>query len=412
MYPCKAQEEILSLWIERGKWIYNLSIQERQRLYSLKKNSPHAFLEHQNKNLRTKGKKAGTYSESTAIFNKIKEFKNNFPDLKEFPSVCIDEILVQSSQAYDSFFKNIKSGKAKKGGYKTPLEKKARDDFSLKCKGGSFEIVGNRSARFFFAVPFEYKRGSFERTILEKGFKVRYYTPLLGEIRTLRIVKDKSGWYLCVTVKKEIIEQVNDKRPEIGVDLGITKSVALSNDTHKNLPYKLMEDLVKRKKVLQRRLKRKKRGSQNQKKAYARVAKLDRKIANIRKYYSKMFASEIAWDFSVVAVENLNIKNMTKSAKGTIENPGKNVKAKSGLNRAILNTSPYFFKQFLKQKCEESGSILLQVDPKYTSQTCFKCKKVDRESRVDSKFVCMSCGHKDNADFNAAKNILFKAKEA
>ena len=98
---------------------------------------------------------------------------------------------------------------------------------------------------------------------------------------------------------------------------------------------------------------------------------------------------------------------MTKNNKRTIENPGKNVKAKSDLNRSILYQSWGMFIEMLRYKCEWYGKKLLKVNPKFTSQICSKCGHKDKKSRKSqSKFKCTSCGFKINADKNAAKNIL------
>ncbi len=101
-------------------------------------------------------------------------------------------------------------------------------------------------------------------------------------------------------------------------------------------------------------------------------------------------------------VEQLNTKGMTQSAKGEMDNPGKNVKAKSGLNREILKTGWSAFKQKLAYKTE-----VVEVNPKNTSRMCHRCGHIDKDNRkTQSRFRCVRCGHSDNADINAALNIL------
>jgi putative transposase len=98
---------------------------------------------------------------------------------------------------------------------------------------------------------------------------------------------------------------------------------------------------------------------------------------------------------------------MTKSAKGDSETPGKNVAQKKGLNKAILRMAPYMVKTSLINKAKEYDRVLIEVDPKYTSQTCSKCGHKDKESREDQEtFKCTKCGHEINADHNAAINVL------
>jgi transposase len=104
---------------------------------------------------------------------------------------------------------------------------------------------------------------------------------------------------------------------------------------------------------------------------------------------------------------------MTRSAKGTVEEPGKNVRAKAGLNRSLLEGGLAGLIQKIAYKAERDGSRLIKVDPRYTSQTCSKCGVVDVRNRRDqSHFVCVGYGHTANADENAAKNILARALSA
>ncbi len=116
---------------------------------------------------------------------------------------------------------------------------------------------------------------------------------------------------------------------------------------------------------------------------------------------------------SIVILEDLKVRSMTKSAKGTEEAPGKNVAAKSGLNRSILDQGWYEFKRQLKYKQEWAGGRVILVDPRNTSQTCSVCSHTAAENRqTQAHFECVSCGHAENADSNAAKNILAAGRAA
>lgn len=397
----KSQELKFERWVRLCRSVYNLCIEQRERNWN--GYQQYTYKEGAETPAGKSIKPTGKYSNWAEQGREITQLKKFFPEFAEVPSTVMDKIPMQVDQAYKAFYKNIKEGKIKGGVQKIKFSNRF-EDFSLKYErsnGYELEAIGNRNARIY----------GFPKC--KEGIKVRYYRPIDGKVLQQVIKKEGNRWFLCVTVQKEVKKAFCDGRPEVGVDLGVSKTVALSNNSDKMLPYDQMNKLNQRKKVLQRRLKRKKRGSSNQKKAYSRVAKIDERIANIRKYHLKMFASEIARDHSVIAVEKLNIKNMTKSAKGTVAEPGKNVKAKSGLNRVILNSSPYFFKSFLKQKAQEHGSIVIEVDPRYTSQMCFRCKNVDKASRQDqATYLCVKCAHTDNADYNAAKNILAKSKIA
>ncbi|MBS0185145.1 MAG: transposase, partial [Proteobacteria bacterium] len=110
---------------------------------------------------------------------------------------------------------------------------------------------------------------------------------------------------------------------------------------------------------------------------------------------------------AILVVEKLKIGNMSGSAKGTKKEPGRNIKAKAGVNRSILDQGWGEFIQYLGYKQKERGGLLIFVDPRYTSQTCNRCEYVDATNRTSqAMFKCQSCRHEDHADVNAAKNIL------
>ncbi|MCY3874323.1 MAG: transposase, partial [Rhodobacteraceae bacterium] len=133
-----------------------------------------------------------------------------------------------------------------------------------------------------------------------------------------------------------------------------------------------------------------------------RLQRLQRKRANRRRNWQHQVSRRIANRASTVIVEKLNTRGMTRSARGTLENPGTMVKAKSGLNREILSTGWYGMKEKLAYKC-----AVVEIDPAFTSQTCYVCGRVDKASRPSqAEFTCVACGHADNADLNAARNIM------
>ncbi|MFA1625361.1 zinc ribbon domain-containing protein [Rhizobium mongolense] len=111
--------------------------------------------------------------------------------------------------------------------------------------------------------------------------------------------------------------------------------------------------------------------------------------------------------FATAVLEDLEIRNMRVSAKGTAEEPGKNVAQKAGLNRSILAAAWYRFERLLSYKLAFLGGNLVKVDPRYTSVTCSECGSRDKGNRENqAKFLCLCCGHADHGDVNAAVNIL------
>jgi putative transposase len=139
----------------------------------------------------------------------------------------------------------------------------------------------------------------------------------------------------------------------------------------------------------------------------SQIAKLRARQARRRQDFSHKLTTDLAKNHGWVAVEDLRAKGMTKSAKGTRAQPGRNVKAKAGLNRAILDNAPYERQRQLAYKAPRFGSELRLVRPAFTSQTCSACGVRDPESRAGCGrvFVCTACGHVEHADLNAARNI-------
>ena len=157
----------------------------------------------------------------------------------------------------------------------------------------------------------------------------------------------------------------------------------------------------------ERALSRKRRFSQNWKKQKERVQRRYRKVANIRRDHLHKTSTTVSKNHAVVCLENLKVKNMSRSAKGTLEEPGRNVQAKSGLNRAILDQGWSKFRRQLDYKLERNGGTLVVVSPYNTSRTCPGCGHVTAKNRkTQEEFACVSCGFEANADHVGAINIL------
>jgi len=209
---------------------------------------------------------------------------------------------------------------------------------------------------------------------------------------------DGHRWRAFVSYEVEV-EQKSDDGEFLGIDMN-TRQVATSDGHFYFLP-----DLKKkeaRRRRYQRRMARQVKGSNRRKDTKKKLAKMSRKIANIRKNWIHQTTREIADKCETIVIEDLKVKNMTASAKGTTENPGKNVKQKAGLNRAMLDTAFGEIRRNLEYKCGR----LVEVNPAYTSQTCSECGHTDKENRkTQARFQCVSCGFESNADTNAAMNI-------
>ena len=231
------------------------------------------------------------------------------------------------------------------------------------------------------------------------------YRPLGGELRSITISRKAGNWFVSVAWQREIPDPVPSNLPSVGLDRGVTVFAALSDGT-KIEPLAAFKAIRKKLSKAQRKLARQKKFGANWKKQKAKITRLHRKAANARKDFLHKISTQLAENQGVIKIEKLQVKNMSKSAKGSAEAPGRNVKAKSCLNRSILDQGWSMFATMLRYKLAERGGQLVEVDPAYTSQTCAKCGSIDRANRQDqATFSCVACGHTDNADVNAARNI-------
>jgi putative transposase len=152
---------------------------------------------------------------------------------------------------------------------------------------------------------------------------------------------------------------------------------------------------------------RKLKFSNNWKKAKTKVQKIHAQIANARKDFLHKITTAIRQNHALVCIEDLQVRNMSRSVKGSREQPGKRVRQKAGLNRCILDQGWAEFRRQLAYKMDWSGGLLLAVPAHHTSQTCPECSCVSAENRrTQAKFRCIACGHEGHADHIGAINIL------
>ncbi|MFZ3285876.1 MAG: transposase, partial [Telluria sp.] len=157
----------------------------------------------------------------------------------------------------------------------------------------------------------------------------------------------------------------------------------------------------------QRRMSRKVKFSSNWKKAKARVQRIHTNIANARKDFLHKTTATICKNHALVCIEDVQVRNMSRSSKGNSEQHGKMVRQKSGLNRAILDQGWGEFRRQLEYKMSWNGGTLLAVPPHNTSRTCPSCSHVSKHNRLtQAKFLCIDCGYENHADVVGAANIL------
>lgn len=227
-----------------------------------------------------------------------------------------------------------------------------------------------------------------------------------GEIRNATITKEGSGWFISFLVRCSDTVPALDVPPTLGIDLGLVKYLSTS-DGDSVEPLKALAKQQRRLKHLQRSVSRKRKGSSNRRKAVARLGRLHRQIARQRNDWLHKVTTDIAQRHAVVALEDLRVEVMSASAKGTLDAPGRKVQQKAGLNRSIRDAGWGTFARLLAYKVALQGGQVILVDPAYTSRTCRLCRYESRENRKSQAlFACVACGHTENADVHAARNIL------
>ena len=191
--------------------------------------------------------------------------------------------------------------------------------------------------------------------------------------------------------------------------MGVTHTAAMSDGQFLDMPELLSKGEQQRKRRLQRKLARQTKGSKRRNQTKLAIAKISTKEKDRRKDWIEKTTTELVRDYDLIAIEDLKIKNMTKSATGTVEKPGKNVAQKSGLNRVILSQGWGLFRKRLTDKATNATVPveIITINPAYTSMRCSECGHTSAENRKNQAvFCCKACDYTDNADLNAAKNIL------
>ena len=316
----------------------------------------------------------------TKLANFLPQWKIDFPFLKDCHSQVLQQSLKDLESAYRNFF-------AKRANFPKFKKKGLKDSF-----------------RYPQGVKIEQKNN---RLYLPKIGWVRYCNSqmVLGEIKNVTISK-KCGRFF-VSIQTEFEQTIpQHKGSEIGIDMGVARFATLSNGDY----FEPLNSFKKHQNSLrkaQQSLSRKVKFSQNWLKQKAKIGKIHHNISNARKDYLHKISTEICKNHAMIYVEDLQIANMSKSAKGTTEQHGKNVAQKSGLNRSILDQGWFEFRRQLDYKSAWLGGYLVAVNPKNTSRTCPCCGHIAKENRqTQANFKCVECGYSENADVVGAMNVL------
>ncbi|AXF76341.1 transposase [Erwinia tracheiphila] len=229
---------------------------------------------------------------------------------------------------------------------------------------------------------------------------------VIGEVKNVTVSQSCGKWYVSIQTECEVSEPQHESTSMVGLDAGVAKLATLSDGTISE-PVNSFKTNQKKLARLQREMSRKVKFSNNWKKVKRKVQKLHSRIANIRRDYLHKVSTTISKNHAMIVIEDLKVASMSKSAAGTASQHGRNVRAKSGLNRSILDQGWYELRRQLEYKQLWRGGQVLAINPAYTSQKCACCGHTAKENRQSqSQFECLACGYTENADINGARNIL------
>jgi putative transposase len=304
-----------------------------------------------------------------------------FSWMSDIDSTALQNAVINLDKAYKHFFRRVKAGE--KAGFP---RWKSRHDSRQSYQSSTAKIKDGK-----LYLP---KIGL---------VKTVFHREIEGVVKTVTVSSEAGQFFASINYEDGIDQVVGTNNGKsIGIDVGVKVFAYLSNGEaikHVDLKKEIAE-VIKAQKVLSRR----KLKSANRTKAKAKLAKKHLKLRNKRNDFLHKVTKRLS-DNQTIAVENLKIKNMSKSAKGSIDNPNMRSSAKSGLNRSILQQSWGKFFELLEYKLERNGGKLIRVDPKYTSQTCSCCGHISKENRLtQAKFVCVSCNTEFNADYIPIQN--------
>lgn len=353
LYPTAEQEQRLTLYCAHARYVWNIAVE--QLGYS------------------TRERRIPSPTEQS---RQLTEARHEHDWLREVPTVVGQQALRDFRQACSYWWS---------GTNRRPTWRKAG-------RHEGFRIVSGTGIRVE-----KLNRKWSQAWINRLGWVKFRRTREISGARSFRVSRDPSGrWHIAFAVKPAPIEPAGDGLV-IGVDRGVAVTVAYSDGT------KLCAPKPASIKAAAQALGRCKPGSSRRRKAKARLARVHARNADRRKDFIEKATTDLARRADLIRVEDLRVRNMTRSGRGTVAAPGRNVPQKAGLNRAIMAGG---WGQFVARLEDKAPGRVEKINPAYTSHTCAVCRHVDRNSRKSqAEFLCTACGHSANADVNAARVI-------
>ena len=349
LYPTPSQCRDLLRFLSVARWVYNRSLDQRIKAY------------------RRRGESITLYQQQAMLT----DWRAKMDRVRLVPARIERDALRRVDRGMKAFFRRVKAG-----------EKPGFPRFKGSDRWRSFEVLQ----------PGTYLRDGNRVHIPGIGpMKYRGMQQFDGKIKGIRVVRKASGWYVQLIVDTGPAPEKRPVTRRIGIDVGLTTFATLSNGEKIENP-RWYRKAQKRLRFLQRRVSRRKKGSNRRRRAVQRVARFHERIADTRRDWTHKLTRRLVDEFDLIAVENLNVKGL----------------ARTRLAKSIIDAAWTEFAWQLDYKAENAGVQFMRVDPRNTTQDCSECGRRVPKTLRDREHVC-TCGYRDCRDVNAAKNILRRA---
>lgn len=386
-YPLRispTSAERLRLWSCGCRYVWNRSLALKKRLYDRYQIS------------------MGFYGAS-GTNRRLTTLRGRYPWLYEAPNCVQQKVLLNLDVAFKNFFRRIKHGETP--GY--PRFKNRSILPGLYFPKQRFSITVDDHGRHYLKLT---KIPQPIRIDVDRS----YFNHPSDSISSCTLTYERKMWYICLLVEAQDPIIVKRNLPSIGINRGVKHTVSMSNGEGYQIDSSQLKHLEERKAHLQRKLARKIGSKKGQKKSNRwirlknRIAKIDTQMADIRSDFNHKTSKSLVYKFDQIVFEDYDIKKMTRSAKGTKESPGKNVALKSMFNRDMLRSGWGQLIQFTEYKARWAGGQVSKVNPENITRECSECGHIAKKNvKIHSRiFKCVACGHVDDLDKNAAKNVL------
>jgi len=361
--PTPAQETVLQDHCGHARYVWNLAVEQHSHWHPGRKSAP-GYLEQ---------------------CRQLTQARTENPWLAEGSQTVQQQALRDFTQAMTAFF--------------DPGNPAGRPSWRKAGRDEGFRIVGRGRQWDVRRVS----RHVGQVRVPKAGWvRFRWSRAVPPDARSYRVTKDRAGrWHVAFAVIPGPVPAPGNGQV-VGIDRGVAVSAALSTGQLLHCPSLTVRERTRLRR-LQRRLACARRGSNRRGRVKHAIARLRARERDRRKDWAEKVSTDLVWRFDLIRVEDLKITNMTRSAKGTRENPGRNVRQKAGLNGGILRSGWGLLVLRLEEK---APGRVEKIKPALTSQRCSACGQVDRASRESQAvFRCTACGVACNADVNAALNI-------